>query len=152
MLYIGKIVNTHGIKGEIRILSDFKYKEDVFKVNNCLYIDNKEYVIKSYRKHKNYDMVSFDGFNNINDVLFLKNKDVYCLRELVKSILPEDLIGYYIVMNNKRYGKVNRILKNKVQDILVTDNQEKIIFIDEFILSIDNENKEIVVGGMFNED
>lgn len=152
MLYIGKIVNTHGIKGEIRILSDFKYKDEVFRVNNCLYIDNKAYLIKSYRKHKNYDMVTFDGFNNINDVLFLKNKNVYCLRELVKSVLPEDLIGYYIVMDNKRYGKVNRILKNKIQDILVTDNQEKVIFIDEFILNIDNEKKEIVVGGMFNEN
>ena len=28
---IGKIVNTHGIKGELRILSDFKYKDKVFK-------------------------------------------------------------------------------------------------------------------------
>jgi ribosomal 30S subunit maturation factor RimM len=27
---IGKIVNTHGLKGEVRILSDFKYKDKVF--------------------------------------------------------------------------------------------------------------------------
>ena len=30
-IYIGDIVNTHGIKGEVRILSDFKFKSDVFK-------------------------------------------------------------------------------------------------------------------------
>ena len=30
-IYIGKIVNTHGIKGEVRILSDFKYKDRIFK-------------------------------------------------------------------------------------------------------------------------
>ena len=29
-VYIGKIVSTHGIKGEIRILSDFPYKDKVF--------------------------------------------------------------------------------------------------------------------------
>ena len=29
-IYVGKIVNTHGIKGEIRILSDFEYKNKVF--------------------------------------------------------------------------------------------------------------------------
>ena len=32
-LEIGQIVNTHGIKGEIRILSDFKYKNEIFKEN-----------------------------------------------------------------------------------------------------------------------
>ena len=33
-IYIGKIVNTHGIKGEVRIISDFKYKNEVFKIDN----------------------------------------------------------------------------------------------------------------------
>ena len=37
-IYIGDIVNTHGIKGELRILSDFKYKENVFKKNFKIYI------------------------------------------------------------------------------------------------------------------
>ena len=32
-VYIGKIVNTHGIKGELRILSDFEFKDKAFKVN-----------------------------------------------------------------------------------------------------------------------
>ena len=76
MIYIGKIVNTHGIKGEIRILSNFKYKNEIFKIDNYLYIDNIKYQIKTYRRHKNYDMVTFNNFNNINDVLFLKNKNV----------------------------------------------------------------------------
>ena len=31
-VYIGKIVSTHGIKGELRIISDFPYKNKVFKV------------------------------------------------------------------------------------------------------------------------
>ena len=70
-VYVGKIVSTHGIKGEIRILSDFDYKEKVFKVGNKLIIENQDYTIKSYRKHKNYDMVTLNNYNNINDVLFL---------------------------------------------------------------------------------
>ena len=41
-VYIGKIVNTHGIKGELRILSDFPYKDKVFKINNiyCNFCSN----------------------------------------------------------------------------------------------------------------
>jgi ribosomal 30S subunit maturation factor RimM len=38
LVYIGKIVNTHGIKGELRIRSDFEKKELVFKVGNiCIH-------------------------------------------------------------------------------------------------------------------
>lgn len=152
MIYIGKIVNTHGIKGEIRILSNFKYKNEIFKIDNYLYIDNIKYQIKTYRRHKNYDMVTFNNFNSINDVLFLKNKNVYSLREYVNEILPEDLIGYEIIKDNIKQGKVKHIMQNKVQDILVTDTNKKVIFIKEFIKKIDNDKKEIIVGGMFDEN
>ena len=65
-IYVGKIVNTHGIKGEIRILSDFKYKNEIFKENFKLYIgtQKQEMIIKNYRKHKMYDMVLFYVFYN----------------------------------------------------------------------------------------
>ena len=39
---IGKIVNTHGIKGEIRILSEFPYKSLVFKQNFTVYIGKEK--------------------------------------------------------------------------------------------------------------
>jgi hypothetical protein len=82
-IFIGKVVSTHGIKGEIRILSDFPYKDKVFIINNKIIIDDKEYIIKSYRVHKGYDMVTLDGFNNINDVLFLLKSNVYISEELL---------------------------------------------------------------------
>lgn len=151
-IYVGKIVNTHGIKGELRILSDSKYKNEIFKINNYLYIDDKEYQIKTYRQHKNNDMVTLDDLDNINKVLHLKNKKVYTLRTYIKEILPEDLIGYEIIYEGKKEGKVISITKNKIQDILVTDNKKKVIFIKEIIKNIDNEKKEITVGGIFDEN
>ena len=66
-VYIGKIVSTHGIKGEIRILSDFPFKDKVFVVGNKLIIDDKEYEIKSYRVHKNFDMVTLNDYHDINE-------------------------------------------------------------------------------------
>lgn len=151
-IYVGKIVNTHGIKGELRILSDSKYKNEIFKINNYLYIDDKEYQIKTYRQHKNYDMVTLDDLDNINKVLHLKNKKVYTLRTYIKEMLPEDLIGYEIIYEGKKEGKVISITKNKIQDILITDNKKKVIFIKEIIKNIDNEKKEITVGGIFDEN
>ena len=67
-LYIGKIVNTHGIKGEIRIISKFKFKEKVFKKDMTIYIgENKDKeIISTYRVHKNFDMITMNGYDNIN--------------------------------------------------------------------------------------
>ena len=47
---VGKVVNTHGIKGEIRILSNFKYKSLVFQKGNHLYIDEDNYLIMLSKK------------------------------------------------------------------------------------------------------
>ena len=57
---IGKIVNTHGIKGELRILSDFELKNKVFKKGVNLYVgpEKQEFTITGYRHHKMFDMVT----------------------------------------------------------------------------------------------
>ncbi len=80
-VYIGKVVNTHGIKGEIRILSDFDFKDNAFRVGSNIIIDDTTYKINSYRKHKQFDMIILDGFNDINEVLFLLKKKVYKKKE-----------------------------------------------------------------------
>ena len=77
-IYIGDIVNTHGIKGEVRIISDFKFKDQVFKKGIKVYVGRfkDELIINSYRTHKIYDMVTFEGINNINDVIIYKGIDI----------------------------------------------------------------------------
>ena len=126
-IIIGKYVNTHGIKGEIRIKSNFKFKERVFKVGSEIIID-KPYIIKSYRVHKGYDMVTLEGINSINDILNLKNSLVYIERDKYLSLsdyLDEDLVGFSILCNSEKLGIVSNIIymNNKklieVNDILV---------------------------------
>ena len=55
---LGKIVNTHGIKGEVRILSQIRYKDRIFVKGMPIYIGRKKVpeVIDGYRVHKNFDM------------------------------------------------------------------------------------------------
>ena len=80
LIYIGKIVNTHGLKGEIRIISDFKYKLDVFKNNNIIYVDDNKYIVKSYRSHKIYDMIILEQIDSIEKAENLKGLNVYINR------------------------------------------------------------------------
>lgn len=148
-IYVGKIVNTHGIKGEIRIISDFDKKEKVFIEKMNIYIGkNKEKnEIITYRKHKNYDMITLLGINSINDVLKYKGQDVYILRENLNlkedEYLEEDLIGMEAYFNNNLVGKVTKIDKYGLNKILVINNK-LIPYNEHFIKNVDF-NKNILV-------
>lgn len=125
---IGKIVNTHGIKGEIKIKSDFDKKREAFKPGNKVIIENNDYTINTYRVHKGFDMITLKEFDNINQVLAFKTKFIYINREElglsnVEYIL-DDLIDMDLVINNEVIGKVvdysnntNPLLKIKADKI-----------------------------------
>lgn len=151
-IFIGKVVNTHGIKGEIRILSDFPFKEKVFVVDNKIIIDDKEYIIKSYRVHKGYDMITLDGFDNINDVLFLLKSNVYVLEDSLKldddEILDEELITYKVLTNDGKEGIIKEIFKasstNKILRIMF-DREVLIPINSPMVKKIDKKNKEVII-------
>ena len=160
-IYIGDIVNTHGLKGEVRIISDFKYKNSAFKIGMSFYIGkekNKE-VVNSYRTHKNYDMVTFSDKNHIEDVLIYKNEPVYVNRDDLEydGYLDEDLIGLEVYCEDKHTGHVDTILKTSAHDILVVKNGSKHMIpnIDEFIEKIDLDNSRLDIKymkGLLNEN
>ena len=142
MLKIGKYVNTHGIKGEIRILSNFSRKDLIFIPNFKIYIKDKEFIIKSYRAHKNYDMLILDGINNINDIINLKGNDVYINRNDIKEFIVDDLVEYKVKINNN-YFKIKSIVDNKGQKLILLDNGKYIPYVKEFIMNRNDLEKTI---------
>ena len=132
MIRIGKYVNTHGIKGEIRILSDFSRKDLVFKKGFKIYIKDNEFVINSYRKHKDYDMVTLEGINNINDIIDLKGNYVYIKREDINGFIDEDLYEYSVIIKDREYKIIN-IIENKAHKILVLNNNVMVPYVPEFV-------------------
>lgn len=151
-VYIGKIVNTHGIKGELRILSDFPFKEKVFKVGNKLIIDDKEYTIRSYRVHKNFDMVTLDEYKDINEVLFLLKRKVYFSKEALNlndnEVLDEDLITFEVLTNKGKTGIIEEIFlasrDNKILRVKF-DKEVLIPYNSPMIVKIDKNKKELYV-------
>ena len=140
MIKIGKYVYTHGIRGEIRIRSDFSRKDLVFKKGFKIYINGNEYIIKSYRKHKEYDMVTLDGINNINDIISLKGNFVYIKRDDIEGFIDEDLFSYKVIICGKEY-KIVDILDNKAHKILVLEGKIMVPYVDGFIERKDNNEK-----------
>ena len=161
-IYIGDIVNTHGIKGELRILSDFKYKDKVFVNDFCLYVGrNKELLtIDTYRTHKEYDMVKFYEVEDINDAIAYKGDKVYINKNDIKidGYFNEDLIGLDVYGNDILLGQVEKIITNNSQELLViknNDNKHLIPYVKEFIKKIDLDNKRIdinLIEGLIDEN
>ncbi len=146
-IFIGKIINTHGIKGELKIRSDFKYKDEVFVNNMKIYIEEEEHIIHSSRNQMEYKLILIDDYNNINDVLKYKNKNIYIDRKLIneKYILNEDIIGYNVIVGDKNIGKLTNVIQNGIQEILVI-NSIMIPYVDAFVIKIDTQKREIYIN------
>lgn len=145
---IGKIVNTHALKGEVRIISDFEFKEKVFLRDFTLYIDKVKHceTIESYRRHKQFDMVKFKGIDTINDVLKYKGKLLYINSEdLLLSddeVLISELIGMEVYSDNKLVGSLEEYRSDNGNNI-VRVNGKFVPYNKDFIERIDKENRKI---------
>lgn len=150
---VGILVNTHGLKGEVRIISDFEYKDRIFKIGNHLLVgeNQKDLIITSYRKHKNYDMVTFEGYNSINEVNIFKGMKVYYDIDTLKlndnEYLDNDLIGLDVIYNNKSIGKVENIEVNSNRKLFVIDDK-LIPYNENFIELIDIKNRRIILKNL----
>lgn len=155
-IYIGKIVNTHGIKGELRLLSNFNLKNRVFLENRKVYIGPAkiEETIKTYRKHRVFDMITFKDYNNINQVLKYKGLKVYVKRNDIYlgkgEYLDEDLINLNIIFNNQEIGKVMAIKEvaknNRVIEVQTNNKKILIPYHNNFIKNVDLVKKNIEVN------
>ena len=154
-VYIGKIVDTHGIKGELRIRSNFDKKDIIFKPGFTLYVGEGyvEEEIVTYRHHKEFDMVTFKGYDNINQVLNYLKMNVYVRRsdlELSKDdYILDDLIGLSVEENGEMLGKVEEIVYNGI-NILLSVVGDKSFYIPKagnFIKKVDLEKGKIETEG-----
>lgn len=147
---IGKLVNTHGIKGEVKLLSDFEYKDKAFVVGMNFYIgeDKEKVTVNSYRHHKVFDMVTFKEYNYINDVLKFKNKLVYVLKPDLaldnNSILDRDYIGMNAYYEGVLVGKVKDIIDNNGYKLMLIGTKY-VPFNKEFISSVSVTKNELIL-------
>lgn len=154
---IGKITNTHGIKGEVRIypLTDnIERFSDLDKV----YIGEakRQASVKTVKYHKGLAILGFEEFDNINQVLDFKDQYLY-IDDEDRIVLPEDryfifdLIGCEVFdMANKSIGHIVDVILNMGNDVYVIKNHKGdkeylIPAVKEFIKTIDIDKKKIVI-------
>lgn len=147
MIYIGKTVSTFGIKGELKVISDFEYCDRAYQVNKKILINNIEHVISGIRYHKNYVLLKIDNLNNINDILKYVGFNIYIKRIDLGlkgcEYLYKDLINSEVIDDdNTKLGKVIEILNGNNVLIKVKGSKEFLIpLIDNYISKFDLNKK-----------
>lgn len=85
----GKVVNTHGIRGEIKILPQ-GVDAAILHGLKTIYIDGQPHQVSASRVHKGCLLAKLPGVDDMDAALALKNKTVTLHRKDIK--LPE---GFY---------------------------------------------------------
>ena len=127
LLEIGQIVNTRGLKGEVKIMP-WCDDPSVFEELEYVIIDNKEIEIEYVKYHKNFVILKLDGVDNIDEAEKCRNKVLFVKREMLGE-LPEgtyyicDLLGCEVkTVSGDVLGKIEDVIKTGSNDVYSVKN------------------------------
>lgn len=147
MLEVGKIINTHGIRGEVKIDS---WLDDpaLFSALETLHVNGKSYQIHSARVQGRFALVKLEGINSIDDALPLKGQVSSARREEIPleegAHFVADLIGLDAVdaETGAAFGKIKEVHEYPAQDVYEVQGEKSYLIPDvpAFVEGIDEEN------------
>jgi len=132
LIETGRIVNTHGVRGELRIqpwadspvfLTQFDY----------FYIDNTPVRVLSAKPHKSFVIVSLEGIDSIDAAILMKNKVIFVRKDDINleegKFLIADLIGLVAIdaATNIKIGTVSDVLPLPVHNVYVIKGEREFL-------------------------
>ncbi|MDR2465391.1 MAG: ribosome maturation factor RimM [Streptococcaceae bacterium] len=167
---VGKLVNTQGIRGEVRVISQTDFPEERYKKGSKLTLFQEgnapvELTVLTHRKHKNFDILTFENHTNINHVEKYKGGILKVSEEAMGS-LSQDEFYYHEIINlmvvdqfGTEIGKIKEILSPGANDVWVVGRYKKkdalIPYIEDVVKSVDLENGVVhieVMEGLIDEN
>ena len=163
---VGRIVNTHGIRGEVRVISTTDFEEQRFKIGNRIAIFKKDakkpewVTIDTMRRHKNFILLSFEGLHNINLVEQYKEGMIKITQDqMVDDELDEHEYYHFEILNcivlsedGDEIGIVTDILQTGANDVweITAKNGKKhyIPYIADVVKDINIDDKKIIIHVM----
>lgn len=145
----GKIINTHGCHGGVKLESWCNTPEDLTRLRRVFLKENqiyREYTITKASVMKQFVVAVLDTVTSMDEALALKGKTVYALREDFHLSEGEyfiaDLAGLSVMDANtgKVYGTLKEVINRGASDIYVvtTPNGERMMpVVDEFLDHVD---------------
>ena len=136
----GQIVNTHGVRGEVRIVP-WADSPDFLCRFSTLYIDGAPRRVLSGRVHKGSVIVRLDGVDTVEEAMLLRDKTVQIKRADAKlrsgAFFLADIIGLKVLdEDGRKLGTLKEVLSPSVQQVYVIEGEREIMIpaVPEFIL------------------
>lgn len=146
LLEAGKIVNTHGVKGEVKIMPWTDSPEFLMEFDH-LFIGNAPVKVLSSRVHKGCVIAALEGVSNIEDAIRLKHQIVFIDRD--KAELDDDqhfvadLIGLTAIdaETSDNLGTVKDVMSLPSNNVYVIKGEREILIpaVPDFVKEINME-------------
>ncbi|AVI93968.1 Ribosome maturation factor RimM [Oenococcus oeni] len=154
-LRIGRVINTHGIAGELKIDFNTDFPEQRFAKNSELLIAGEKLVVQSSRPFKQFWLVKFSDHENINLVEKYKGEDIF-INERKEPRLSEgeflvsQIIGLKVI--DEKGNSIGKIADsfhtgaNDVWTIKKSNGKEILIpYIDQVVKKVDLQNSTVTI-------
>ena len=151
---VGKIVNTHGIKGELKIMPVTDFPEQRFAPGSELVIEGQTpltVTVQGARKQKNMYLLKLKGFDDINEVEQFKGRELGVKEADLQPLSAgeyyyHDIIGLTVIdQNGEALGQVSEIMSPGANDVWVIPRPGKpdvlLPFLKSVVLSVDLDTK-----------
>ena len=139
----GEIVNTHGVRGEVKVLCWLDAPEMLCEFDRCR-IAGKDYEMESVRVQKTCNLVKLSGVDTMEAAQKLRGKVLELYREDIDDevIFAAELVGVEVYADGQCIGTVREVLDYPGNSVYVVRGEQEYMIpaVRQFVLSTDMEN------------
>ena len=144
----GEIVTTHGVRGEVKVLSWLDSPEMLCEFDRCR-IEGREYAMDAVRVQKTCNLVKLRGVDTMEDAQKLRGKTMELYREDIPDelIFASELVDMEVYADGACIGKIKEVLDYPGNSVYVVQGEREYLIaaVKEFILSTDLERNQMQV-------
>jgi 16S rRNA processing protein RimM len=144
----GEIVTTHGVRGEVKVLTWLDSPEVLCEFDRCR-IEGKEYEIESCRVQKTCNLVKLSGVDTMEAAQAMRGKIMELYREDIDDevIFAAELIGVEVFAEGRSIGKIKDVLDYPGNSVYAVKGEYEYMIpaVKQFILSTDLDKNEMQV-------
>ena len=144
----GEIVTTHGVRGEVKVLTWLDSPEVLCEFDRCR-IDGKEYTMESVRVQKTCNLVKLEGIDTMEAAQAMRGKTLELYREDIDDevIFAAELIGVEVYAEDECIGKIKEVLDYPGNSVYVVKGEHEYMIpaVKAFVLDTDMENNRMQV-------
>lgn len=149
---VGQIVNTHGIKGEVKVMV-LTNDANNFKRYGKVCVEGQWKKIESVKFQKDRVILKLEGINSMNDAETYKQKYL----EVLRSDEPEleddeyyiqDIIGAKVFdTEGKNLGEIADVIQTKNNDVYWIKKPKELLIpvLEDIVLEIDVDEKKVII-------